>query len=68
MHSQHDTHAVTLLCISPNRGPWKVIDDVEIATAEWVHWFNTYRPHGALGGATPAAFRSDYFSAMPWAA
>ena len=33
-----------------NTGPWKGVDDVEIATAEWVHWFNTYRPHGALGG------------------
>src|SRR5699024_9454447 len=42
-----------------NKGPWRGIDDVEIATAEWVHWFNTYRPHGALGGATPAAFRAD---------
>src|SRR5699024_8492534 len=48
-----------------NKGPWRGIDDVEIATAEWVHWFNTYRPHGALGGATPAAFRADNFSALP---
>ena len=22
-----------------NKGPWKGIDDVEIATAEWEHWF-----------------------------
>src|SRR5699024_4207715 len=48
-----------------NKGPWRGIDDVEIATAEWVHWFNTYWPHGALGGATPAAFRADNFSALP---
>jgi len=47
------------------KGPWKGIDDVEIATAEWVYWFSTYRPHGALGGATPAAFRSEYFNALP---
>jgi len=51
-----------------NKGPWKGIDDVEIATAEWVLWFNTYRPHGALGGATPAAFRADCFSTMQPAA
>nr|WP_145998956.1 IS3 family transposase [Brevibacterium linens] len=51
-----------------NKGPWKGIDDVEIATAQWVHWFNTYRPHGALGGATPAAFRADHLSTMPRAA
>ncbi|WP_180959446.1 integrase core domain-containing protein [Brevibacterium linens] len=28
-----------------NRGAWKGIDDVELAAAERVHWFNTYRPH-----------------------
>lgn len=27
-----------------NRGPWASIDDVEIATAEWVHWSSTVRP------------------------
>ena len=27
-----------------NRGPWEDIDAVEVATAEWVHWFNTIRP------------------------
>lgn len=43
-----------------NRGPWIGIDDVEIATAEWVHWFNTFRPHSALGGLTPAAFRTAH--------
>jgi len=42
-----------------NRGPWEGIDDVEAATAEWVHWFNTFRPHGSLAGATPIAFRAD---------
>lgn len=41
-----------------NRGPWFGIDDVEIATAEWAHWFNTFRPHSALGGLTPAAYRT----------
>ncbi|MGO0605836.1 integrase core domain-containing protein [Brevibacterium aurantiacum] len=28
-----------------NKGAWKGIDDVELAAAERVHWFNTYRPH-----------------------
>ena len=43
-----------------NLGPWKGIDDVEIATAEWVHWFNTFRPHLSLGGLTPQAFREAH--------
>lgn len=51
-----------------NQGPWMGIDDVEVATAEWVHWFNTFRPHGSLGGATPEAFRNDYLESMPMAA
>lgn len=46
-----------------NRGPWTGIDDVEIATAEWVHWFNTYRPHGALDGLTPQAYRASQLEA-----
>ncbi len=28
-----------------NKGPWNSIDDLEIATAQWVHWYNTIRPH-----------------------
>jgi len=43
-----------------NLGPWRGIDDVEIATAEWVHWFNTFRPHLSLGGLTPQAFRATH--------
>lgn len=46
-----------------NRGPWTGIDDVEIATAEWVHWFNTYRPHGGLSGLTPQAYRASQLKA-----
>ena len=36
-----------------NQGPWQDIDAVELATAEWVHWFNTIRPHSAIGMRTP---------------
>lgn len=35
-----------------NKGPWTSIDDVEVATAEWVHWYNTVRPHSAIGMLT----------------
>ena len=37
-----------------NQGPWQDIDAVEVATAEWVHWFNTTRPHSAVCMRTPA--------------
>ncbi|AHW64690.1 Putative integrase [Corynebacterium glyciniphilum AJ 3170] len=41
-----------------NKGPWTGIDDLEIATAEWVHWFNTVRPHGSLSQMTPTEFEA----------
>ena len=37
-----------------HRGPWKGIDDVEIATAEYLDWFNHRRLHGQIGLIPPA--------------
>ncbi|MGP5683934.1 integrase core domain-containing protein, partial [Brachybacterium alimentarium] len=36
-----------------NRGPWKNIDDLEIATAEYIDWFNHRRLHGEIGMIPP---------------
>ena len=33
--------------IKPRR-PWRSVDDLEIATAEWVDWFNHRRPSRVL--------------------
>jgi transposase InsO family protein len=30
-------------------GPWKTVEEVELATLGWVHWHNTQRLHGYLG-------------------
>lgn len=38
------------------RGPWKTIDQVELATLEWVDWYNHRRLHGACKGLPPAEF------------
>ena len=40
------------------RGPWTGIDDVEIATAEWVDWFNHRRLYEYCGDIPPAEARS----------
>lgn len=40
--------------IATNGGPWKGLDDLEIATCGWVSWFNTERLHGQLDDHTPA--------------
>ncbi len=34
-------------------GPWRDADHVEIETAQWIHWFNTERPHEYLEDLTP---------------
>jgi transposase InsO family protein len=34
--------------------PWRCIDDVELATAEWVAWYNQERLHEALRYQSPA--------------
>ena len=37
-------------------GPWKTVEEVELATLGWVHWHNTQRLHGYLGDQPPAEF------------
>ena len=34
-------------------GPWKTVEDVELATLSWVHWHNTSRLHGYLNDIPP---------------
>ncbi len=44
----------------PGQGPWKTVEDVELATLGWVHWHNTERLHGYLGDVPPAEFEAAY--------
>jgi putative transposase len=46
------------------RGPWRNVDEVELATLEWVHWFNTQRLHGALGDIPPEEFEAAFYAAQ----
>jgi transposase InsO family protein len=48
-----------------NRGPWKSIDDLEIAVAEYVDWFNHRRLHGEIGMVPPAEHEDDYYRRNP---
>lgn len=43
------------------RGPWRTLDDVEIATLEWVDWFNNRRLHTELGDVPPAEHETTYY-------
>ncbi|MDY7096411.1 MAG: IS3 family transposase [Acidobacteriota bacterium] len=44
----------------PGQGPWRTVEDVELATLGWVHWHNTERLHGYLGDVPPAEFETAY--------
>jgi putative transposase len=48
-----------------NRGPWKGIDDLEIAVAEYIDWFNHRRLHGELGHIPPIEKENTYYSQTP---
>ncbi|WP_433076608.1 IS3 family transposase [Dactylosporangium sp. CA-052675] len=37
-----------------NRGPWHGLDDLEMATVEYIDWYNNRRLHGELGHIPPA--------------
>lgn len=45
-----------------NLGPWQSINDLEIATAEWVDWFNERRLHGELDQRPPAEVEATYWA------
>jgi putative transposase len=45
------------------RGPWRGCDDLELATLEWVDWFNHRRLYGALGYVPPAEFEAAWYPA-----
>jgi putative transposase len=42
------------------RGPWRTTDQVELATAEWVDWWNHRRLHSAVSNLPPAEFEQRY--------
>lgn len=43
------------------QGPWRDVNQVELATAEWVQWFNTERPHDDLDDFTPEAVEKLHY-------
>ncbi|BDB30208.1 transposase (plasmid) [Cupriavidus sp. P-10] len=43
------------------RGPWKTREAVELATLEWVAWFNNHRLMEHLGYIPPAEAEANYY-------
>lgn len=44
------------------RGPWRGLDDVELATLEWVDWYNNSRLHGHCGYIPPTELEDHYYA------
>jgi putative transposase len=43
------------------KGPWRTVDDVELATLTWVDWWNHRRLHSACGDIPPAEHEENYY-------
>jgi putative transposase len=43
-------------------GSWTDRDHVEIHTLEWVHWFNTARPHESIQDLTPVQAEQTHYT------
>jgi transposase InsO family protein len=43
------------------RGPWRGLDDVELATLEYVDWFNHRRLHSAIGDIPPVEYEDNHY-------
>ena len=44
-----------------HNGPWRSIDAVEYATADWVEWFNNRRLLTPIGDIPPAELETMYY-------
>jgi putative transposase len=43
------------------RGPWRGVDDIEIATLEWVDWYNHRRLHSTRCDITPIELETAHY-------
>lgn len=46
------------------RGPWRTVEQVELATLEYVWWWNNHRLHGELGMRTPLEAEHEYYAGL----
>lgn len=44
------------------RGPWRTVEQVELATLEWVWWWNNQRLHGELDYRTPTEVEAQHYA------
>ncbi|CAN5652358.1 hypothetical protein BH18ACT6_BH18ACT6_26260 [soil metagenome] len=42
------------------RGPWRTVEDVELATLSWVHWWNHQRLLEPIGSIPPIEHENNW--------
>ena len=47
------------------RSPWRTVDQVEVATAEWVDWLNHRRLYEYCGDLPPAQMEAAHYAQQP---
>jgi putative transposase len=48
----------------PDATGWDDVDELELATLSWVHWFNEARLHGHCHDVPPAEFEAAFYAAQ----
>jgi putative transposase len=43
-------------------GPIRTVEDLELVTSSWVHWFNTRRLHSMIGNIPPVEYEQNYYA------
>ncbi len=44
------------------KGPWRTLEQVELAMARWVDWYNNRRLHTSIGNLPPAEHEAAYYA------
>jgi putative transposase len=47
----------------PDATGWDDVDELELATLSWVHWFNEQRLHSHCDDVPPAEFEAAFYAA-----
>ncbi len=48
----------------PDANGWDGVDELELATLSWVHWFNHERLHSHCNDVPPAEFEAAFYAAQ----
>ncbi len=54
----------TELIYGPDQGPWRTVEQVELATLGWVHWYNTSRLHGYIADIPPDEHEENHYAQL----